>query len=63
MDRVFRGWCHGEAVRGGVGALGHAVLVWQWQGPGAAVGRAGVFVSWKCGHDVGCARSRLHGGG
>ena len=35
MDRVFCAWCHGEAVRGGGGALGHAVLVWQWQGRGA----------------------------
>lgn len=35
VDRVFCAWCHGEAVREGGGALGHAVLVWQWQGKGA----------------------------
>lgn len=33
VHRVFCAWCHGEAVRGG--ALGRAVLAWQWQGRGA----------------------------
>lgn len=65
MDRVFCARCRGEAVRGGGRALRHAVLVWQWRGVGscAAVGRPGMFLSWKSGHGVGCAQSRLRGDG
>lgn len=64
MDRVLCAQWHGEAVRGGGGAPRHAALVavarhWSC----VAVGRPGVFLSWKSGHGVGCAQSRLRGGG